>query len=73
MKNQIKPCSCEESAHLPKALAAIHFICTNDTKQPMVEDLAQCGNLAAQGQALEELEGDPAVGDIAERTSGLVP
>jgi hypothetical protein len=70
---KIERCSCPESQHLRKALTAIQFVCMNDTGQPMVEDLAQCANLAGQGLMLLKLTADPGVGDIAERTKGLVP
>lgn len=73
MGKRIKVCSCDESAHLRKALTAIEYICSNDTSQPMVDDLAQISNLADQGLRLKPLEADPAVGDISVRTNGLVP
>lgn len=70
---KIEVCSCPESQHLRQALTAIRYICTNNTRQPMVEDLAQCGNIAHQGLQLIKLNADPAVGDISRRTNGLVP
>ena len=70
---KIERCSCPESQHLRKALTAIKYICSNDTEQPMADDLAQINNLAHQGLKLQKLVADPGVGDIAERTGGLVP
>jgi hypothetical protein len=62
----IDACSCEESGHLRAALKTIWRICHGETPGTPVDDLAQIANLASQGLALEPLEGDPAVYDIAD-------
>lgn len=64
-KPKIEKCSCPESQHLRRALAAIRRIAGDDTDRPMVDDLAQINNLAGQALKLAKLEGDPAVGDVS--------
>lgn len=71
--SKIERCSCPESQHLRKALTAIQHICSIDTGQPMVDDLAQINNLTEQALKLRKLTADPGVGDISKRTGGLVP
>jgi hypothetical protein len=63
-KKVIKPCSCEESVHLRKALRTIVHFASEETYQDEIEDLIQINNLAHQALELAPLVGDQAIGKV---------
>ena len=56
---KLEVCSCTESRHLRRALQEILRIATTHTDGTLIDDVAQCGNLADQALRLAPLVGDP--------------